>query len=266
MGKNYYNGYRPLEMMLQTDIFFNFIEAYYDVFKSQDRVTLKQAYELYKEFCSDSGIDRPLPQYKVREELRNYFDEFKDRGEVDGERVRSLYLGFNAEKFKMPKESDADQPAFSLVMDERQSLLDDYLADQPAQEANEDGTPAKKWRQVKTKLSDIDTSKLHFVKVPDKHIVIDFDLKNQKGDTSLERNLEAAQVEKRRSPPLRIQRKSSRTRPCIFRRYRDQGVYWGFIVTPTGNSLQFRTGSEDTQWASAQTEEGEDAQGQNYLN
>ena len=192
MGKNYYNGYRPLEMMLQTDIFFNFIEAYYDVFKSQDRVTLKQAYELYKEFCSDSGIDRPLPQYKVREELRNYFDEFKDRGEVDGERVRSLYLGFNAEKFKMPKESDADQPAFSLVMDERQSLLDDYLADQPAQEANEDGTPAKKWRQVKTKLSDIDTSKLHFVKVPDKHIVIDFDLKNQKGDTSLERNLEAA--------------------------------------------------------------------------
>ena len=192
MGKNYYNGYRPLEMMLQTDIFFNFIEAYYDVFKSQDRVTLKQAYELYKEFCSDSGIDRPLPQYKVREELRNYFDDFKDRGEVDGERVRSLYLGFNAEKFKMPKESDADRPAFSLVMDERQSLLDDYLADQPAQEANEDGTPAKKWRQVKTKLSDIDTSKLHFVKVPDKHIVIDFDLKNQKGDTSLERNLEAA--------------------------------------------------------------------------
>ena len=33
MGKNYYNGYRPLEMMLQTDVFFNFIEAYYDVFK-----------------------------------------------------------------------------------------------------------------------------------------------------------------------------------------------------------------------------------------
>ena len=114
MGKNYYNGYRPLEMMLQTDIFFNFIEAYYDVFKSQNYVTLKQAYGLYKEFCSDSGIERPLPQYKVREELRNYFDEFKDRGEVDDERVRSLYVGFNAEKFKVPKETDDDLPAFSL--------------------------------------------------------------------------------------------------------------------------------------------------------
>jgi hypothetical protein len=43
MGKNYFNGYRPLEMMLQTDIFFNFIEAYYDIFKSQNYTTLKQA-------------------------------------------------------------------------------------------------------------------------------------------------------------------------------------------------------------------------------
>src|SRR4249919_480268 len=49
MGRNYYNGYRPLEMMLQTDVFFNFIEAYYDVFKSQNYTTLKQAYGLYKE-------------------------------------------------------------------------------------------------------------------------------------------------------------------------------------------------------------------------
>ena len=192
MGKNYYNGYRPLEMMLQTDVFFNFIEAYYDVFKSQDKVSLKQAYGLYKEFCAESGIERPLPQYKVREELRNYFDEFKDRGEVDGEPVRSLYSGFNAEKFKTPKESDDNLPAFSLVMDERKSLLDDYFADCPAQEANVEGTPKKKWAQVKTKLSDIDTSQLHYVRVPEKHIVIDFDLKGQNGTTSLERNLEAA--------------------------------------------------------------------------
>jgi hypothetical protein len=192
MGKNAYNGYRPLEMMLQTDIFFNFIEAYYDVFKEQNYVTLKQAYGLYKEFCSESGIERPLPQYKVREELRNYFDDFKDRGEVDEERVRSLYVGFNAEKFKAPKETDDDLPAFSLVMEERESLLDDYLGSCPAQEANEDGTPAKRWSKVKTTLSDINTSKLHYVRVPEKHIVIDFDLKNQKGQASLERNLEAA--------------------------------------------------------------------------
>src|SRR3954468_5954994 len=33
MGKNYYNGYTPLDMMFQTDVFFNFVEAYCDVFK-----------------------------------------------------------------------------------------------------------------------------------------------------------------------------------------------------------------------------------------
>ena len=186
MGKNYYNGYRPLEMMLQTDVFFNFIEAYYDIFKSQNYTTLKQAYGLYKEFCEESGITSARPQYKVREELRNYFDEFKDRGEIDGERVRSLYSGFNAEKFKFPKEDSENLPAFSLVMDETKSLFDTLYSDRPAQFASAAGTPARKWEKVKTTLADIDTTKLHYVKLPENHIVIDFDLND------LEQNLEAS--------------------------------------------------------------------------
>jgi len=192
MGKNYYNGYRPLEMMLQTDVFFNFIEAYYDLFKSQNYTTLKQAYGLYKEWCSETGIDRTRPQYKIREELRNYFDEFKDRGEINGERVRSLYEGFNAEKFKAPKETDENLPAFSLVMDHDDSLLDQDLAENPAQYANKSGTPGRKWEKVRSTLSDIDTSRLHYVRVPEKHVVIDFDLKDPEGETDIERNLEAA--------------------------------------------------------------------------
>lgn len=189
MGKNYYNTYRPLEMMLQTDVFFNFIEANFDVFKSQDYTTIKQAYSLYKEFCEESGIERPLPQYKFREELRNYFTDFRDRGEVDGTAVRSLYSGFTADKFKAPK---SEGGAFSLVLEETVSLLDEVLASQAAQEANQDGTPKRKWTDVTTKLSDLDTHKLHFVKVPDNHVVIDFDLKDSNGTKALERNLEAA--------------------------------------------------------------------------
>lgn len=192
MGKNYYNGYRPMEMMLQTDVFFNFIEAHYDLFKAQDSVTLKQAYSLYKVFCTESGIERPLPQYKMREELRNYFDHFKDRGAlVDGEAVRSLYSGFNAEKFKVPK---SDATAFSLVMDDSISLLDEELSGQPAQYAKEDGTPEKVWANVETKLLDIDTSQLHFLKVPKNRVVIDFDLKDINGTKAIERNLEAASI------------------------------------------------------------------------
>lgn len=197
MGKNYYNNYRPLEMMFQTDIFFNFIEANYDVFKSQDYTTLKQAYKLYKEFCDETGIDKKLPQYKVREELRNYFDHFYDRTYIDGAEMRSVYKGFNANKFKAPKETNGH--AFSLVIDESESILDELLADQPAQYAKEDGTPEQPWAKVTTTLKDLDTTKLHYVKVPENHIVIDFDLEEtdaRTGETrkSLERNLEAASV------------------------------------------------------------------------
>ena len=190
MGKNFYSSYRPLEMMLQTDVFFNFIEAHYDVFKGQNDTSLKQAYALYKEFCDETGIDKVLPQYKVREELRNYFDDFHERGVVNGQQVRSYYTGFNANKFKTPL-GDGEKLIFKLVLDETESLLDDVLKDQPAQYARND-IPKTKWSNVKTTLSDVTTTEVHFVKVPKNHIVIDFDLTDDSGEKSLDKNLEAA--------------------------------------------------------------------------
>lgn len=189
MGKNYYNGYRPLEMMLQTDVFYNFIEAHFDIFKEQNGVTLQQAYQLYKQYCTETGVDRVLPAYKVREELRNYFEEFKDRATVDGHTVRSYYSGFSARPFKAPaKEANA----FSLVMDESQSLFDEEFGECLAQGATASGIPKAAWSKVRSKLREIDTSTLHYVKVPPNHIVIDFDLKDDNGLKALERNLEAA--------------------------------------------------------------------------
>lgn len=190
MGMNYYNSYRPLEMMLQTDVFFNFIEANFDIFKAQDGATLKQAYTLYKEFCDETGINKVLPQYKVREELRNYFDDFKDRArDSNGTLVRSYYSGFNARPFKTMTGSEK---TFSLVIDETESIFDREFADAPAQYAKEDGTPKTYWAEVNTTLADIDTTKLHYVNVPNNHIIIDFDLKNEDGEKDLERNLQAA--------------------------------------------------------------------------
>ena len=191
MGKNYYNSYRPTEMQLQTDVFYNFIEYNFDIFKRQDGATLKQAYELYKEFCRETNIEWVLPQYKFREELRNYFEEFSDRATVDGAQVRSYYSGFTAQSFKSPINDDAK--VFSLVLDEDISgVFDLGFADCPAQYAKEDGTPSVRWAEVKTTLAEIDTSKLHYVRVPEDHIVIDFDLKDEHGNKSRERNLAAA--------------------------------------------------------------------------
>ena len=176
--------------MFQTDIFFNFVEANFDIFKEQNGTTLKQAYQLYKEFCSETGIEKPLPQYKVREELRNYFDEFKDRAEVDGHTVRSAYSGFNAQKFK--SQVEAEPEVFSLVLDETESIFDEEFAFQPAQYAKEDGTPKTSWSRVTSTLADLDTKEVHYVRVPEHHIVIDFDLRGEDGGKDLERNLRAA--------------------------------------------------------------------------
>ena len=50
----------------------------------------------------------------------------------------------------------------------------------------------KKWDNVTTTLNDINTSELHYVKVPENHIVIDFDIPDENGEKSLERNVEEA--------------------------------------------------------------------------
>jgi energy-coupling factor transporter ATP-binding protein EcfA2 len=191
MGKNYYNSYRPLEMMFQTDVFFNFIEAHYDLFKSQNGTTLKQAYGLYREYCEETGVDRKLPQYKIREELRHYFEDFHTRASIDGVDVRSYYSGFTASKFKV---ADKKDKTFSLALEETESLLDPVLSSMPAQYGNSDELPESKWDNVTHILADLDTSKLHYVKIPEHHIVIDFDLVDEHGNKSLEMNLEAASV------------------------------------------------------------------------
>jgi energy-coupling factor transporter ATP-binding protein EcfA2 len=189
LGKNYYNSYRPLEMMLQTDVFYNFIEGYYDVFKKQDGVTLKQAYEMYKEFGLETGLPRLLPQYKFREELRNYFDRFEDRKELGGVIVHSYYSGF---KPLTPPNPFKPDETYVVDFNIEESLFDKLYPDLPAQYARASGYPGRKWESVTTTLSDLNTKKLHFVKVPENHIVIDFDLVDENGEKDLAKNIEEA--------------------------------------------------------------------------
>lgn len=196
MGKNYYSGYKPTEMMLQTDVFYNFIEASFDIFKAEDGVTLRRAWILYKEFCSETGIEKMLPQYKLREQLKDYFEEFHERYNLDGTDVRSYYKIFKHLTPPVPRTDipiKTDGP-YELEFAVITSPLDEQLASMPAQYANDAGTPRQKWENVTTTLADLDTSELHYVKVPEDHIVIDFDLTDEDGNKSLERNIEAASV------------------------------------------------------------------------
>ena len=286
-GKHYYDGYRPMDMMFRTDPFYNFVDAHYLIFSQQEGVTLKNAYEMYKEYCENSGLNR-MAMYKFREELKNYFNKFEMLARVDGQQVRSWFSEFDVSKFDIRKGKDVDggsnqgstggksggkaerdgnsyrddqrdagdaqtergedlsasgidqrvsgedrrdgasqsvryeneQPRKTGYSDSDRergetkpgsqgypqgsglpgwlqlglsvSLLDRVLAAQPAQYANEEGKPQLRWTEVQTRLSDISTDKTHYVRVPENHIVIDFDLKDENGQKSLEKCLKAA--------------------------------------------------------------------------
>lgn len=190
MGRHYYDDYRPVQMMFKTDHFLNFVSDNFDKFSGQKYTTSKQAYSNYKEFCEEYGIDRPYNRQSFQAELSNYFQNFHERLRIDGVSVRSVFSDFNINKVR-PAEFNPNK-SLSLVMDQTESIFDKEYSNATAQLANNSGVPKSKWASVKSTLSDIDTSKLHYVIVPENHIVIDFDLKNDDGEKDVEKNLAEA--------------------------------------------------------------------------
>lgn len=188
-----YNNYVPTSMMGASNDFYNYVLDSYDIFKRQNSTTLKAAYEMYKAYCDDSNVKYPLSKLLFKEELKNYFATFNERALLDqGERVRNYYEGFKLDKFIYSGDKLEKIPEPILELNCTESLLDEYCADCQAQYGNEDEKPIFKWNNVKTKLRDLDTHKLHYVNLPENHIVIDFDLKDEKGEKSYDRNIKAA--------------------------------------------------------------------------
>ena len=190
-----YDHYIPVTMLGASNDFYNFIIDSYHVFKKEDGTTLKAAWEMYKTYCDEAKVSYPFSQRIFKEELKVYFEEFNDRFNFeDGSRVRSYYSGFRTDKFEdeSKKKKKKKPEVATLQFNSTESIFDKECAGCIAQYANDDETPFKKWEKVKTKLSDLDTTKLHYVMVPENHIVIDFDIKNEKGEKCYERNLEEA--------------------------------------------------------------------------
>ena len=198
-NKHLYDEYVPTRMLGASNDFYNFmLDSYYE-FKRSDGVSLKRAWAMYNTYNEEAKVSYPYSRRAFREELMNYFTDYKERSEdMNGERVRSYYSGFRVDKFKefleQPKEERPPEEAHIswIEFKEQHSLFNDICKDCPAQYATEEGTPMQKWEDVRSKLSELDTSRLHYVKVPENHIVIDFDIKGPDGKKSFELNLEAA--------------------------------------------------------------------------
>ncbi len=187
-----YEGYIPINMMGESNDFYNFIEDSADIFSKQEYVTLKQAWTLYKEYCEEARINYPLNMRAFKSELKNYFNEFHERLQLDnGERPYNCYVGFKLHFDKPQVKTKKDDESW-LKFGEYDSVFDILAKDYPAQYATSEGIPSKKWQNCTTLLGDLKTSKLHYVKVPTEHIVIDFDIPDEHGNKCLARNLEAA--------------------------------------------------------------------------
>lgn len=201
-----YDSYVPTGMMGATNDFYNFVIDSYHVFKREDGTTLKAAWEMYKTYVEEAKVSYPFSQRNFKEELKNYFKEFNERfATEDGNRLRSYYRGFRLDKFEEidgaepisngtdDNTTSTEAPSHHLIkFDAAESIFDKEYAGCFAQYASSKETPTKKWENVNTILSQLDTSRLHYVKVPENHVVIDFDIKDESGKKSFQKNLEEA--------------------------------------------------------------------------
>ena len=106
--------------------------------------------------------------------------------------TRTIYRNENKTMARITINESDGKIIKELDFKEQNSIFDEICKDCPAQYATATEIPSKKWADVKTTLKDINTSKVHYVKIPPNQIIIDFDLKDENGNKSYEKNLEEA--------------------------------------------------------------------------
>lgn len=190
-NKNIYDDYEARSMMALSNDFYDYMTEMYPDFSNSDETTLAYAYKKYIEYCTNANVN-PMKKRDFKTELKSYFSTFVER---QGDKWY-VYNGLLKNKFNtslsLIAKGKQEKEETWLRFNRTRSLFDDVMAGCLAQYTTSQGTPKKKWDNVKTILAEIDTKQLHFVKVPENHIVIDFDLTDENGNKSLTRNLEEA--------------------------------------------------------------------------
>lgn len=196
LGFDYYDDYFDVDMAEQTDHIFDFMRT--NAIHMQHGITLKQISELYREYLEDMGWKTDGYKATIKREALRYFDTMLKDSHIDGMRVNNYFKGFRW-NVAFPEgvvgtteANDTVIPDDWLDFNYHNEVFNKLAAEYPAQLALRNGNPSEKWDNVVTTLSDIKTSKLHWVKVPLNHIIIDFDLKDDSGNKNLELNSEAA--------------------------------------------------------------------------
>lgn len=196
LGPEYYEDEVDVSMIAYSDRVFDFVRENAYELNREDGITLKRASELYTAYLTDMGWDVRGAKALLKDQLGKYFETFsREKRDPDGTRKYSVYTGFladvafpeNARKVISEKVSGLDITQTSA------GAFDIEGIDWPAQYTTDDGFPLKKWDEVNTTLSQLDSRKLHYVRVPQNHIIIDFDIKNpETGEKDFTMNLAKA--------------------------------------------------------------------------
>lgn len=94
-NKRLYDDYIPTRMMGASNDFYNFMLDSYYIFKKENGVSLKRAWAMYNEYNTAANVPYPYSRRAFREELMNYFEDYKEREtDVNGERDAQLLQRF----------------------------------------------------------------------------------------------------------------------------------------------------------------------------
>ena len=199
-GREYYLNYVPEKMIQKTNYIRNFIMDNADFFINDEYgyFTRDTLYTMYKKYCEESNILYIQKRMDFGDSMIEYFNEFYTGPKwMNGATRRNFYIGFKKEKIDgtidyILKNKYGEIPDWLKLDSNETSKFDMMFGTCLAQYTYENGKPIDKWEDVKTKLMDIDSSRLHYVKPPTNLIVIDFDLKDENGKKDVARNLEEA--------------------------------------------------------------------------
>ena len=184
LGRHYYDHYIAEDMLSRTSPFQNFVEENYLVLK--EGISLAAAYKLYNDYAMESNFKNIPPRYKFRDTLKLYFTKYDNM----------KFEGFKLEKIGLKEVKPVEEvPEPWLVFNSTKSLFDDAYADASAQyEQDSSEHPLKySWDRCPTKLKELDTHMIHYVRVPKNLIVIDLDIKGKDGQKDFNRNIAEAQ-------------------------------------------------------------------------
>lgn len=198
LGESYYDDLRDKRLLDGSNETYKFLkEIYFDIL-NEPYVTINSLWVKFRQWLEHNNTTQVLHRkIDFENDIINYFEHCSDR-KYGAYKVLEGFKTYMFEFNTYEEDKSEDVLPAWLHLKEDISVDDNVLnklySECLAQEADNADHPKQKWDNVTTKLNDIDTTKVHYVLPPEKHVIVDFDLKDAEGNKNLDLNLVAAKI------------------------------------------------------------------------